>query len=62
MTVEAGRLPVAIWGAMLSVKLCELVKAGAELSLTWTVKLATVAVLVEPEITPLGEIPNAGGN
>ncbi|MEI9973754.1 MAG: hypothetical protein WDO73_17900 [Ignavibacteriota bacterium] len=43
---------VAICGAMVSENAIELVRGVGELSLTWTVKLDTVAVFAVPEIKP----------
>lgn len=62
LMVEAGRLFVVIWGAMLRLKLCEFVNAGIELSATRTVKFDTVAVVAVPEITPFPASPIPGGN
>jgi hypothetical protein len=62
LTVEAGRVVVVICGAMVSEKAIMLVRGVDELSATWTVKLATVAVFAVPETWPLNASPIPPGN
>jgi hypothetical protein len=61
LTVDAGSEVVVIRGAIVSEKAIELMSGVGELSVTWTVKVETVAVFAVPEIVPSDARPIPAG-
>jgi hypothetical protein len=62
LTVEAGRLAVAISGVMVSAKFRAAESGLGELSTTCMLKPETVAVFAVPEMAPLEASPRPAGN